>query len=153
MDAGEIANQALLSREEFLFEQLGSRISALGEEHSKVIGDITELKRLQRLLAFVADDGPATTMINLGCEFFASAELSSESRPLIHVGLGFFLEMDRQPAVEWSSKRIEVLEKRATQLLERSAELTAEVRIISNLIACMSGFNETSKEQRSLLRQ
>jgi prefoldin alpha subunit len=152
MDASEIASQALVSREEFLFEQLGSRISELGEEHSKVIGDITELKRLQRLLTFVADEGPATAMVNLGCEFFASAELAPGARPLIHVGLGFFLEMDRLSAIEWSSKRIEVLEKRAAQLLQRSAELTAEVRILSNLIACMSGFNEPSKVNRSSRR-
>ena len=32
MDAGEISNEALVRREEFLFEQLGSRITALGED-------------------------------------------------------------------------------------------------------------------------
>ena len=50
MDAGDMGDEALVKREEFLFEQLGSRITAVGEEHAKVIGDITELKRLQRSL-------------------------------------------------------------------------------------------------------
>jgi prefoldin alpha subunit len=149
MDAGQLGDESLLSREEFLFEQLGSRITALGEEHAKVIGDITELKRLQRLLNFVEGDKTASAMINLGCEFFARAELASEARPLIHVGLGFFLEMDREPAVELSSKRIELLEQRALQLLQLSAELTAEVRILSNLVANMSGFDEASKQNVS----
>ena len=142
-----MGDEALVKREEFLFEQLGSRITAVGEEHAKVIGDITELKRLQRLLGFVVDDEPSTALVNLGCEFFATAELAAEARPLVHVGLGFFLEMDRQPAIELCSKRIELLEKRAVQLLQLSAELTAEVRIISNLIANMSGFDQVSKQK------
>jgi len=149
MDAGEISDEALVRREEFLFEQLGSRITAVGEDHAKIIGDITELKRLQRLLAFVADDAPSASMVNLGCEFFATAELAAEARPLVHVGLGFFLEMDRQSAIEMCSKRIELLEKRAVQLLQLSAELTAEVRILSNLIANMSGFDQVSNQRLS----
>jgi prefoldin alpha subunit len=149
MDSGLDGDEALLSREEFLFEQLGSRITELGEEHAKVMGDVTELKRLQRLLAFVDGDEPATAMVNLGCEFFASAELAADAKPLVHVGLGFFLEMDRKAAIDLSSKRIELLEKRAVQLLQLSAELTAEVRILSNLIANMSGFDEASKQGAS----
>jgi prefoldin alpha subunit len=145
MDADNMGDETLLSREEFLFEQLGSRITALGDEHAKVIGEIAELKRLQRLLAFVEDDEPASAMVNIGCEFFANAQLAADARPLVHVGLGFFLEMDRQPAIALSSKRVEILEKRAVQLLQLSSELTADVRILSNLIANMSGFDEASK--------
>jgi prefoldin alpha subunit len=141
----ESIDEALFSREEFIFEQLGSRITLLGEEHSKVIGDIAELKRLQRLLTFVVEGEPATAMVNIGCEFFVNSELSAEARPLIHVGLGFFLELDRTAAIELSSKRIELLEKRASRMMQLSAELTAEVRILSNVIANMSGFNEATK--------
>ena len=149
MDASDIGDEQLISREELLFEQLGSKISALGEEHAKVIGDIAELKRLQRLLEFVEGDEPAAAMVNLGCEFFANAELAADARPLVHVGLGFFLEMDRQPAIAFSSMRIEMLEKRALRLLELSAEHTAEVRILSNLIANLSGFDEARKLRQS----
>jgi prefoldin alpha subunit len=149
MNVENIGDEALISREDFLFEQLGSRITALGEEHAKVISDIAELKRLQRLLSFVEDDEPASTMVNLGCEFFAHAELAADARPLIHVGLGFFLEMDRLSAIALISKRIEMFEKRAVQLLQFSAELTAEVRILSNLIANVSGFDDVSRKNLS----
>ena len=73
---------------------------------------------------------PLKTKVDLGCNFYCQARVPDPTKIFISVGLGFFLELTLDEALEFISKKDGELAKEANKLTTNCAKLKANIKLV-----------------------
>ena len=95
---------------------------------------------------------PLKTKVDLGCNFYCQARIQEPGRICVSIGLGFFLEMTLDEALEFLDRKDEELSKEAERLTEDCAKLKANVKIVLGGLREIQNINpeEPRKLQRDI---
>lgn len=104
------------------------------EDIARIYGDYDQLKG-NLLLLKEAKETRIKTMVNLGCEFYMQAVVPDATRVFVDVGLGIFLEMTLDEALNFVPKRQELLKSRVDALSEQAARISAHIKVVQEGIA------------------
>uniref|UniRef100_A0A6I8PFY1 Ubiquitously expressed prefoldin like chaperone n=1 Tax=Ornithorhynchus anatinus TaxID=9258 RepID=A0A6I8PFY1_ORNAN len=105
--------QVLTQREE-IYEQLA---------HYLQLKNIIE--RLQE-----SADPELHTQVDLGCNFYVSAEVQDPSRICVALGYGFFLELTLPEALRFIERKSRLLTSLSDSLTKDSAKIKANIRLV-----------------------
>ncbi|KAL5967442.1 Protein UXT [Taenia solium] len=114
------------------------------DEGDTIYAEISEYLELQNLLekfsevGFRDDDngGVTETMVDMGCNFYLKAHISSLERLYVDVGLGFHVELTRAEALDFVRQRVELLAARAELFRQKAFEIRARIKV------CLQGLRE-----------
>lgn len=71
-----------------------------------------------------------TTKVDLGCNFYANAQITDPSKIFIAIGYGFFLEMTHPEALKFIEKKNKVLNNSADELRVKGCEIKANIKFV-----------------------
>eukprot|EP00088_Acartia_fossae_P037578 TRINITY_DN3878_c0_g1_i10.p1 TRINITY_DN3878_c0_g1~~TRINITY_DN3878_c0_g1_i10.p1 ORF type:complete len:180 (-),score=27.56 TRINITY_DN3878_c0_g1_i10:72-560(-) len=88
------------------------------------------------------------TKVDLGCNFYCQAEVESPQRIMVAVGMGFFLEMTLDEALQYVSRKEKELTEKAEELTTQSINIKANIKlVICGLKELQSISTEPSRQQ------
>ena len=121
--------------EKFLNDQLKPDLKAVLEQRDKIYEEIAEYLSLKNSIeAIKASELPKgkslKTKVDLGCNFYAKANVPNPEKIFIEIGLGFFLEMTHDEALNFIGEKTKLLEKKAEFLTKESSKVKANIKIV-----------------------
>ena len=81
-------------------------------------------------LADLVPGEPLKTKVDLGCNFYCQARVADPTKIFVAVGLGFFLELSLDEALEFIKKKDTELSKEAIKLTNDCAKLKANIKLV-----------------------
>ena len=81
-------------------------------------------------LADLVTGEPLKTKVDLGCNFYCQARVADPTKIFVSVGLGFFLELSLDEALEFIKKKDKELSKEAIKLTNDCAKLKANIKLV-----------------------
>merc|ERR1712179_100283 len=81
-------------------------------------------------LAELVPGEPLKTKVDLGCNFYCQARIPDPTKIFVSVGLGFFLELSLDEALEFIKKKDTELSKEANKLTSDCAKLKANIKLV-----------------------
>ncbi|XP_030331268.1 protein UXT [Strigops habroptila] len=94
------------------------------EQQAQVLQLRTALTRLQEAAA------PLRTQVDLGCNFFVTAEVPSPERVFVALGYGFYAELTLPEALRHLDRRSRLLEQLSESLTRDGAKIRAHIRLV-----------------------
>ncbi len=133
--------------EAFLNEKLKTDLKHVLDEQDNVFAEIAEYVKIKETIEkiFIPTSGveqndkenssnnnqkTLVTKVDLGCNFYVDALVSSESKTLIAIGYGFFLEMTHAEALKFIKKKTDILTNTAEELRVKACEIKAHIRFV-----------------------
>lgn len=126
-------SQKVVEYEQFLNERLRSDLKVVLKRRDAVLEDLAEYSQLKNTIELLQEQSQETqlkTMVDLGCNFYASAKIPDCSKIFVSVGLGFVLEMKLDEALEFIEKKTSELLKQAQTLSQQASEINARVKLV-----------------------
>ena len=124
----------ILRYEEFLNERLRSDLQKVLKLKEDVYNDITDFNQLKGAVNLLIIESKDTkiqkTMVDLGCNFYASAKIEDCSRIFIAIGLGFHLEMTLEEANVFIEEKISQLTNRAEALSAQASQINGRIKMV-----------------------
>ncbi|NXL13293.1 UXT protein, partial [Setophaga kirtlandii] len=74
--------------------------------------------------------GPLHTQVDLGCNFFVSAEVPDPQRVFVALGFGFFAELTLPEALRHLERRSSLLQRLSDSLTRDGAKIRAHIRLV-----------------------
>uniref|UniRef100_A0A8D2QUP9 UXT protein n=1 Tax=Zosterops lateralis melanops TaxID=1220523 RepID=A0A8D2QUP9_ZOSLA len=74
--------------------------------------------------------GPLHTQVDLGCNFFVSAEVPDPRRVFVALGFGFFAELTLPEALRHLERRNSLLQRLSDSLTRDGAKIRAHIRLV-----------------------
>lgn len=135
--AGHMENlsQKILLYEEFLNERLRSDLHKVLAQRDKMCSDVMEYNQLKITVNLLQSKQtksgkPLKTMVDLGCNFYAHAEVEDCSTVVVSVGLGFYLEMPLEEASAFIEEKLTDLGCQADRLSEQAAQINGRIKVV-----------------------
>ena len=128
--------QKIIKYEHFLNERLRTDLRKVLDLRDQVYSDIADYNQLKMTVDLLINEGmhkackPLKTMVDLGCNFYASAKVEDCSKILISIGLGFQLEMELEEASEFVDQKVSLLTEKANRLSEQAADINGRIRVV-----------------------
>ncbi|NXD46837.1 UXT protein, partial [Copsychus sechellarum] len=73
---------------------------------------------------------PLHTQVDLGCNFFVSAEVPDPRRVFVALGFGFFAELTLPEALRHLERRSSLLQRLSDSLTRDGAKIRAHIRLV-----------------------
>lgn len=99
-------------------------------------GSYPALSRLQDV------DAPLHTQVDLGCNFFVSAEVPDPRRVFVALGFGFFAELTLPEALRHLERRSSLLQRLSESLTRDGAKIRAHIRLVLEGLRELQGLQE-----------
>uniref|UniRef100_A0A7S4J974 Uncharacterized protein n=1 Tax=Guillardia theta TaxID=55529 RepID=A0A7S4J974_GUITH len=137
----------------FVDDVLRVKLASLIEEREEVVKDIEALEKLRSTVSLMQERGGGRmkTMVNVGCECYMQAEVPDTSSIMINVGLGFFVEMKLQEAVEFVDKRVELLQEKADRQGKEISEVHSQIEMVLKAIQEVLNIADPEVERRRMM--
>lgn len=129
--------------EAFLNEKLKTDLKNVLDEQDNVYAEMAEYIKIKETIekifipslqeqddSGVKNQKTLTTKVDLGCNFYADALISNQSKTFIAIGYGFFLEMTHDEALKFIKKKTESLTNTAEELRIKACEIKAHIRFV-----------------------
>ncbi|NXA14990.1 UXT protein, partial [Sapayoa aenigma] len=97
---------------------------AVFEQQAQVLQLRSALSRLQEAAA------PLHTQVDLGCNFFVTAEIPDPQRVFVALGFGFFAELTLPEALRHLERRSRLLQRLSDSLTRDGAKIRAHIRLV-----------------------
>lgn len=126
------------SYEAFVNEKLRLDLAKVLKEQELIYTDIAEYLQLKDFientqLAKNSPEGlsePFRTRVDLGCNFYAKAQIDDMSKIYIAIGYGFHLEMTFSEALRFIEKKTSILQQSADELNDKANEIKANIKFV-----------------------
>lgn len=140
--------------ERFVNEKLRSDLAKVLEHQARINTEIVEYLTLketvEKLVTLKLDT--FRTRVDLGCNFYAHALVENEARTvLVAVGLGFFVEMSYEQALEFCEKKVKMLRDECEELNGQAAHIKANIKFVLEGLKEMQGLKFESAENKKSL--
>ena len=150
--------------EAFLNEKLKTDLKNVLDEQEAVYSEIAEYIKIKDTIekVFLPPSTSPTnpnqdssqvllTKVDLGCNFYADALVSSQSKIFIAIGYGFFLEMTHSEALKFIQKKTDILNNTAEELRVKACEIKAHIRFVMEGLRELQNLEfNTGQEKKSL---
>ncbi|NXU93355.1 UXT protein, partial [Xiphorhynchus elegans] len=73
---------------------------------------------------------PLRTQVDLGCNFFVTAEVPDPQRVFVALGFGFFAELTLPEALRHLERRSRLLQRLSDSLTQDGAKIRAHIRLV-----------------------
>ncbi|XP_041345218.1 protein UXT isoform X3 [Pyrgilauda ruficollis] len=87
-------------------------------------------------------DAPLHTQVDLGCNFFVSAEVPDPRRVFVALGFGFFAELTLPEALRHLERRLSLLQRLSDSLTRDGAKIRAHIRLVLEGLRELQGLQE-----------
>ncbi|XP_061875818.1 protein UXT [Colius striatus] len=129
--------------EAFVSDVLQRDLRRLQEQREAVCAQQGEVLQLQAALQRLQAEGaPWRTQVDLGCNFFVTAEVPSPDRIFVSLGFGFFAELTLPEALRYLQRRSRFLESLGESLTRDSAKIRAHIRLVLEGLRELQGLQE-----------
>ncbi len=126
------------SYEAFVNEKLRSDLAKVLNEQELVFTEIAEYAQIKDFinnteLARSTAEGlaePFRTRVDLGCNFYARAQIEDMSKIFIAIGYGFHLQMTFGEALKFIEKKVGALQHTTEDLGDRANEIKANIKFV-----------------------
>lgn len=126
------------SYETFVNEKLRSDLAKVLNEQELIYTEIAEYLQLKDFikntqLAKNSPEGlsePFRTRVDLGCNFYAKAQIDDMSKIFVAIGYGFHLEMTFSEALKFIEKKTCILQLAADELDDKANEIKANIKFV-----------------------
>lgn len=131
----EAVNTKIARFETFLNETLRTDLKKTLELRDKIYEEQAEYLALRNSinaikLADLVPGEPLKTKVDLGCQFYCQARVEDPTKICVSVGLGFFLELTLDEALQFLEKKDRALTKEAEKLTEDCSQLKANIKLV-----------------------
>uniref|UniRef100_A0A8U7NSV8 Ubiquitously expressed prefoldin like chaperone n=2 Tax=Corvus moneduloides TaxID=1196302 RepID=A0A8U7NSV8_CORMO len=109
---------------------------AVFEQQAQVLQLRSALSRLQDAAA------PLRTQVDLGCNFFVSAEVPDPRRVFVALGFGFFAELTLPEALRHLERRSSLLQRLSDSLTRDGAKIRAHIRLVLEGLRELQGLQD-----------
>lgn len=120
--------------ESFINDVLKEDLRQLEIRLQQVNAEITDLVQQKQTMKVITDKevhpNGFKSQVNLGCNFFMEASVTDTSTLLLNVGLNHYVEFSLAEANKYLEVRIKAFEKKAEQLIQKSAETKAHIKLM-----------------------
>ncbi|XP_072705064.1 protein UXT isoform X2 [Ciconia boyciana] len=106
------------------------------EQQAQVLQLRTALTRLQEAAA------PLRTQVDLGCNFFVTAEVPSPQRVFVALGYGFFAGLALPEALRHLDRRSRLLDRLSESLTRDGAKIRAHIRLVLEGLRELQGLQD-----------
>ncbi|XP_053908142.1 protein UXT [Cuculus canorus] len=111
------------------------------EQQAQVLQLRTALTRLQEAPV------PLRTQVDLGCNFFVTAEVPDPQLVCVALGYGFYAELTLPEALRHLERRSRLLERLSEALTRDGAEIRARIRLVLEGLRELQGLQEPSPRE------
>lgn len=127
--------EKILQYETFLNDTLKSDLRKLHNERDKVFEEQAEFLALKNSIIAIQAAGlkegePLKTKMDLGCNFYAQAEVPNPQMIFVSVGLGFFAELTLDEALAFIEKKDKQLAGKAEAFTKDSIKAKANIKLV-----------------------
>lgn len=137
--------------ESFLNERLRADLKTVLEQRDAINGELAEFLQLKATIAHLMERSDSSkyeaeylkTMVDLGCNFYAKARVQDWSRITVSIGLGFYLEMKLDEALNYIEKKTVRLTETADNLSDQASQINARIKMV------LGALDELQFHQRS----
>ncbi|KAK3731938.1 hypothetical protein RRG08_044997 [Elysia crispata] len=124
----------VLEYESFLNERLRGDLKLILEQRDKLYEELTEYSQLQATILKIKEDlnpeSSLKTKVDLGCNFYAQANISNPSTIFVAIGYGFFLDMTLDEALVFIKRKTGVLKEKIDSLSNDAGKVKAHIRLV-----------------------
>ncbi|KAJ3435778.1 protein uxt [Anaeramoeba flamelloides] len=133
MDVYTQRRQKIVQYEQFINEKLKPDLKKVLDSRDKIYERISKYLVLQNNIKLVQENkiNHMSTLINLASNFYVQSKVNDTSKIILCVGLDVYLEFTLEDAIEWITKKTETLTKEAEQYTQKSLDIKADLRIVS----------------------
>eukprot|EP00743_Colponemidia_sp_Colp-15_P012350 GILK01014025.1.p1 GENE.GILK01014025.1~~GILK01014025.1.p1 ORF type:complete len:161 (+),score=27.30 GILK01014025.1:65-547(+) len=123
--------------EKFVDERLKQDLKNVLDDRDKLYEQIAQYLQLRNNITVIKENQlkQMKTMVNLGCDFYAQAEVADTSFIFVNVGLGFHLQFTLDEALIFIEKKEQALNTRAELLTRKASEIKAHIKVFLEAIA------------------
>ena len=150
-------NTKIARFETFLNETLRTDLKRTLELRDKIYEEQAEYLALRNSinaikLADLVPGEPLKTKVELGCQFYCQARVEDPTKICVSVGLGFFLELTLEEALQFLEKKDRALSKEADRLTEDCSQLKANIKLVLGGLRELQNIDlrEPQKPQRDI---
>lgn len=136
----ETADQKVAKFETFINDVLKASLKTIFQSLEAVNEEIMDLERLRgtvTTMTKLADELPAgkplKTRVNVGCDFYMQANVDVR-KYLVSVGLGLYVEYDKEETLEYIQHRTKRLREHADELRDKGAQVRAQITLALHCI-------------------
>ncbi|KAJ3437521.1 protein uxt [Anaeramoeba flamelloides] len=133
MDVYTQRRQKIVQYEQFINEKLKPDLKKVLDARDKIYERISKYLVLQNNIKLVQENkiNHMSTLINLASNFYVQSKVNDTSKIILCVGLDVYLEFTLEDAIEWITKKTETLTKEAEEYTQKSLDIKADLRIVS----------------------
>uniref|UniRef100_A0A8D0BE31 Protein UXT n=1 Tax=Salvator merianae TaxID=96440 RepID=A0A8D0BE31_SALMN len=124
--------QKVLQYEAFISDVLQRDLQKVLEQRDEVYEKIAQYLQLKNVIERLQETGgqKLTTQVDLGCNFYVSAEVPDTTTIFVAVGYGFFVELTLPEALIFIEKKNKLLTELSETLTKDSAKIKANIRMV-----------------------
>ncbi|XP_006036370.1 protein UXT isoform X2 [Alligator sinensis] len=133
--------------EAFVSDVLQRDLQHVLRHRDAVFEQLAQLLQLRNVLERLQDlSGPLQTQVDLGCNFYVSAEVPDPSRVCVALGYGFFAELTLPEALHFIHRRSLLLSQLSETLTKDSAKIKANIRLVLEGLRELQGLKDLPEE-------
>ncbi|XP_041345217.1 protein UXT isoform X2 [Pyrgilauda ruficollis] len=120
--------------EAFVSDVLQRDLRRVQEQRDAVFEQQAQVLQLRSALARL--------QVDLGCNFFVSAEVPDPRRVFVALGFGFFAELTLPEALRHLERRLSLLQRLSDSLTRDGAKIRAHIRLVLEGLRELQGLQE-----------
>lgn len=134
-----IASEKIKKYEEFLNEKLAKDLEQTLEDREDVCAQTANYLQLKNAIGNIMrtreackgnDSARLKTLVDLGCNFYAQAKIPDTSHIIVCIGMGLYLEMPLEKALDFIGEKLEHLNEKTQYLNQSAAEIKARMKLV-----------------------
>lgn len=140
----------VLKFEHFLNETLQGDLNKLTQLRDKAYEEISQYLQLQRTIERLdsnTEEGEKKcikTKVDLGCNFYAQAEVPEDKMIYVCVGYGFFVNFTYPEALNFIEKKTKFLNDKADKLTSDIVNVRAQMRMVLEGLKELQGISDNT---------
>lgn len=142
--------------EEFVNERLRPDLKKVLDQDDQVCTEIANCLQVKQFLqqlknkTFGNEGDEIKVKTDLGCNFFVEAVVEDTRTVSVYLGLGIYLEMSREEAIDFISKQEQFLESKRRALLQKACAIKAHIKLVLEGLRELQGISNETDSPKSL---
>ncbi|XP_028923945.1 protein UXT isoform X1 [Ornithorhynchus anatinus] len=148
--AARRVEEKVLQYEAFVSDVLQRDLRQVLTQREEIYEQLAHYLQLKNIIERLQEsaDPELHTQVDLGCNFYVSAEVQDPSRICVALGYGFFLELTLPEALRFIERKSRLLTSLSDSLTKDSAKIKANIRLVLEGLRELQGLRDLVEEPR-----
>lgn len=118
--------------ETFVNDRLKSDLKTVLDCRNKLFSQIASYESLKTCIEKIKQTptGEIKALSDLGCNFYCKAKVLDTSKIFVEVGLGFFVELTLDQALDFVDKKLKRIRSDCEVITEEATQINAKIRLV-----------------------